>query len=61
MQAVSEKTVPFRKKHSGLATAMNKISCSIPIARSMQKRRWFVKNQRLYLYSGPTFGPTWSI
>ena len=31
---------------------------SIPIARSMQKRRWFVKNQRLSLYSGPTFGPT---
>ena len=31
---------------------------SIPIARSMQKRRWFVKNQRLSLSSGPTFGPT---
>nr|DAW51879.1 MAG TPA: hypothetical protein [Caudoviricetes sp.] len=24
----------------------------------MQKRRWFVKNQRLSLCSGPTFGPT---
>ena len=31
---------------------------SIPIARSMQKRRWFVKNQRLSLSSGTTFGPT---
>nr|DAM20874.1 MAG TPA: hypothetical protein [Caudoviricetes sp.] len=39
MQAFSEKTIRFRKKHSRLATAMNKISCSIPIARSMQKRR----------------------
>ena len=32
--------------------------CSIPIARSMQKQRWFVQNQRLSLYSGPTFGLT---
>ncbi|MFR8284264.1 MAG: hypothetical protein ACLU9R_10565 [Faecalibacterium sp.] len=31
---------------------------SIPIARSIQKRRWFVQNQRLSLYSGPTFGLT---
>ena len=31
---------------------------SIPIARSIQKRRWFVQNQRLFLYSGPTFGLT---
>ena len=27
---------------------------SIPIARSMQKQRWFVENQRLSLYPGPT-------
>lgn len=32
--------------------------CSIPIARSIQKRRWFVQNQRLSLYPGPTFGLT---
>ena len=32
--------------------------CSIPIARSMKKQRWFVQNQRLSLYSGPTFGLT---
>ena len=31
---------------------------SIPIARSTIFRRWFVKNQRLSLCSGPTFGPT---
>ena len=31
---------------------------SIPIARSIQKRRWFVQNQRLSLYPGPTFGLT---
>ena len=31
---------------------------SIPIARSILFRRWFVKNQRLSLCSGPTFGPT---
>lgn len=31
---------------------------SIPIARSTIFRRWFVQNQRLSLYSGPTFGLT---
>ena len=31
---------------------------SIPIARSIQKRRWFVQNRRLSLYPDPTFGLT---
>ena len=30
---------------------------SIPIARSMQKRRWFVQDQRLSLCSAPVFDP----
>ena len=30
---------------------------SIPIARSTIFRRWFVKNQRLLLYSDPVFDP----
>ena len=38
MQALSEKMMHFQQKHSAFAVAMNNSSCSIPIARSMQKK-----------------------
>ena len=38
MQALSEKMMRFQQKHSAFAVAMNNSSCSIPIARSMQKK-----------------------
>ena len=38
MQALPEKTMRFQQKHLVFTTAMNKNSCSIPIARSMQKK-----------------------
>lgn len=56
MQALSEKMMRFQQKHSAFAVAMNNSSCSIPIARSMQKSAVaFWVTVLLFCFIGPTY------